>query len=169
MNHSCSCQPTPQPQQRQIQAVSATYTTAHGNAGSSTHLARPGIEPVASWILVRFISTEPQQELLDILVLIISAKLVLWCMSVYSQNQGSGMDILGSHYSSYYGYKMMRTHKQLSITQWRAKMCLRVMFVHPLKCLVFFTTSHNVFFFWWMWTFRILFVFMWLCLDIKKK
>ena len=25
------------PQQRQIQAVSATYTTAHGNAGSLTH------------------------------------------------------------------------------------------------------------------------------------
>ena len=37
LNRSCSCRPTPQPQQRQIQAVSATYTTAHGNAGSLTH------------------------------------------------------------------------------------------------------------------------------------
>ena len=36
-NQSYSCQCTPQPQQHRIQAVSATYTTAHGNAGSSTH------------------------------------------------------------------------------------------------------------------------------------
>ena len=28
---------TPGPQQRGIQAVSATYTTAHGNSGSLTH------------------------------------------------------------------------------------------------------------------------------------
>ena len=27
---------------------SATYTTAHGNAGSLTHGARPGIEPATS-------------------------------------------------------------------------------------------------------------------------
>ena len=39
-------------------------TTAHGNTGSLTHWARPGIEPVSSWILVRFISAAPQQELL---------------------------------------------------------------------------------------------------------
>ena len=36
---------TPEPQQRQIRAVSVTYTTAHGNAGSLTHWARPGFEP----------------------------------------------------------------------------------------------------------------------------
>ena len=29
--------PTPQPQQCGIRAASATYTTAHGNAGSLTH------------------------------------------------------------------------------------------------------------------------------------
>ena len=39
-----------------------TYTTAHGNAGSLTHWVRPGIEPTSSWILVRFISSVPQQE-----------------------------------------------------------------------------------------------------------
>ena len=44
-------------------AASGTYTTAHGNAGSLTHWARPGIEPSSSWILVRFPSTEPQREL----------------------------------------------------------------------------------------------------------
>ena len=43
--------------------VSATYTTAHGNTRSLTHLARPGIEPVSSWILVRLITAEPQREL----------------------------------------------------------------------------------------------------------
>ena len=58
--HRCSCWPTPQPQQHQTQATSATYTTAHGNAGSLTHWGRPGIEPTTSWLLwllVRCIST----------------------------------------------------------------------------------------------------------------
>ena len=32
-----ACQPMPEPQQRGIQAASATYATAHGNAGSLTH------------------------------------------------------------------------------------------------------------------------------------
>ena len=36
-NWSWSCWPTQQPQQCEIQAVSATYTTAHSNAGSLTH------------------------------------------------------------------------------------------------------------------------------------
>jgi len=53
---SCSCCPTPQPQQLRIQAMSKTYTTAHGNAGSLTHWARPGIKPVSLWMLVRFIN-----------------------------------------------------------------------------------------------------------------
>ena len=44
----------PQPQQHRIRAVSATYTTAHGSAISLTQWVRPGIEPVSSWILVRF-------------------------------------------------------------------------------------------------------------------
>ena len=46
----------PQPQQWEIQATSATYTTARGNVGSLTHWARPGIEPVSSWILVRLVN-----------------------------------------------------------------------------------------------------------------
>ena len=44
----------PQPQQHQIQAASVTNTTAHGYAGSSTHWARPGIEPSTSWFLIGF-------------------------------------------------------------------------------------------------------------------
>ena len=47
-NRSCSCRPTPQPQQRGISATPATYTTAHGNIGSFTHWARPGIKPASS-------------------------------------------------------------------------------------------------------------------------
>ena len=62
-NQSCSCGPTPQLQQCQIWASSATYTTAHDNAWSLTHWARPGIEPMSLWMLVRFISAEPWQEL----------------------------------------------------------------------------------------------------------
>ena len=43
---------------------SATFTTAHGNAGSLIHRARPGIKPASLWIVVRFISAVPQRELL---------------------------------------------------------------------------------------------------------
>ena len=52
-----------QPQQRQIQTTSVTWTTAHSNTGSLNHWARPGIEPVSSWIIDRFPSAEPLQEL----------------------------------------------------------------------------------------------------------
>ena len=45
---SCSYLPTPQPQQYQIQAASATYTTACGNAGSSTHWAKSRTESTSS-------------------------------------------------------------------------------------------------------------------------
>ena len=51
--------PTPQPQQQGTQALSAAYTTAHGNTRYLTHWARPRIEPASSWILVGFISTVP--------------------------------------------------------------------------------------------------------------
>ena len=40
-----------------------TYTTVHSNAGSLTHWARPGIEPMSSWMLVRLVSTELWREL----------------------------------------------------------------------------------------------------------
>ena len=36
LNWSCTCWPMPQPQQCRIQAMSATYSTAHSKAGSST-------------------------------------------------------------------------------------------------------------------------------------
>ena len=38
-------------------------TTAHNNARCLNHWARPGIETTSSWILVRFVSAEPRQEL----------------------------------------------------------------------------------------------------------
>ena len=40
-------------------------TAAHGNAGSLTQWARPGIEPLASWFLVVFVSAVPWRELLN--------------------------------------------------------------------------------------------------------
>ena len=36
-------------------AESAIYTTAHSNARSFTHWARPGSEPASSWMPVRFV------------------------------------------------------------------------------------------------------------------
>ena len=58
-----NCQPGAQPQEHQIWAGSATYTTAHSNTGSLIHWARPGVKCASSWILLRFISTEPRWEL----------------------------------------------------------------------------------------------------------
>ena len=54
--------PLPQTQQHRIQATSATYTTACGNARSLTHRERPGIEPASSWTdtLSGSQPTEPQ-------------------------------------------------------------------------------------------------------------
>ena len=66
---SCSSRPTPQPEQREIRAMSTHHTTAQGNAGSLTHWMRPGIKPASSWMLVRFIFSEPGQELLARLIL----------------------------------------------------------------------------------------------------
>ena len=51
-----AAKPTPEPQQRGVQALSAAYTTAHGNTGSLTHRPRPGMEPETSWFLVRFVN-----------------------------------------------------------------------------------------------------------------
>ena len=47
----------------QIQAMSGTYTTAHGNPGTLTRWARPVIEAVSSPKLVRIASAEPWREL----------------------------------------------------------------------------------------------------------
>ena len=35
---------------------------SHSNVGLLTHWAKPGIEPASSWILVGFVSAEPQQN-----------------------------------------------------------------------------------------------------------
>ena len=56
-----------QPQQYHIRATFAS--DAYSSAGSLTHWARPEIEPSSSWILVRFVNHEPQQELLKTAVL----------------------------------------------------------------------------------------------------
>ena len=48
-----------------VRAASATSITAHGYAGSLTHLSWPGMESTSPWIIVGFIATEPQEELLD--------------------------------------------------------------------------------------------------------
>ena len=69
LNRNCCRRPTPQPQPRRIRAVSATCSTACSNARSWTRWARPRFEPASSWILVGFITAEPQQELLTLLLL----------------------------------------------------------------------------------------------------
>ena len=48
--------------------MSVTYTAALGNTWTLTHWAKTGTEPTSSWILVGFITTEPQWELSESLV-----------------------------------------------------------------------------------------------------
>ena len=40
-----------------------TYITAHDKTGFPTHWGKPGIKPMFSWILVKFITTDPPWEL----------------------------------------------------------------------------------------------------------
>ena len=47
-----------------VWAMSAACTAAHSNARSLTHWTGPGMEPTSSWMLVGFVTGEPQQELL---------------------------------------------------------------------------------------------------------
>ena len=63
-----------QSQQCRIRAVSSTYTAAHSNRGYLTSQARPGIESASSWILVGFVTAEPQMELLNLAILDTSCK-----------------------------------------------------------------------------------------------
>ena len=64
--------------QHQIQAASATYTTAHGNAGPLTYWVRPGIKLTTSWFLVGFVCAEPWQELQDN---------AFWYLSIFIKNK----------------------------------------------------------------------------------
>ena len=49
--------------------MSATYITVHSDARSLAHWASPGMEPTSSWILVGFVTTAPQWELIIYLFL----------------------------------------------------------------------------------------------------
>ena len=40
----------------QSHSNAGSFTTAHGNSGSSTHWVRPGIKPTTSWFLVGFVN-----------------------------------------------------------------------------------------------------------------
>jgi len=109
IGRSCSRQPTPQPQQHGIRTASATYTTAHGNARSLTHCARPGIEPATSWFLVGFVNhcamtgtllftfltmfSEEHTFLIlmkSILLIVFLLRFLLFClmMKIFAKNQG---------------------------------------------------------------------------------
>ena len=46
-----------------IKAAATGLHCSHSNARSLTHWAKPGIEPTSSWILVEFVTAEPQEGL----------------------------------------------------------------------------------------------------------
>ena len=61
--HSCTRGIWTFPGQGSNQSCSASLHHSHSNTGSLIHWIRPGIEPASSWILVRFVTTEPWREL----------------------------------------------------------------------------------------------------------
>ena len=89
LSGSCSCLPTPQPQQLRIWAASETYTTVLGNTGSLTHWVRPRLKPTSSWILVGFITAEPQRELLNFYLFFwLVCISLMWGFSSQTRNLG---------------------------------------------------------------------------------
>ena len=74
--------PMPWPQQHQNWAASATYTTAHSNTRSLTYWVGPGIKPISSWILLRFITTEPQWEFSDLFYCFVFCVYLLFLFSI---------------------------------------------------------------------------------------
>ena len=62
---------------------SVTYTESHSNVGSLTHWVGPGIKPASSWILLRFVTAEPQRELLHFLLIYIKSSYV-YCLSSWT-------------------------------------------------------------------------------------
>ena len=62
----------------QIGAIASGLHHSHSNTRSLTHLTRPGIEPAASWFLVRFVSAASQQELQKPLHVVHSYRLVTY-------------------------------------------------------------------------------------------
>ena len=46
----------------QLLAYATATATATATPDHLTHCVRPGIEPISSWILVQFVSAEPQWE-----------------------------------------------------------------------------------------------------------
>jgi len=65
-----------------IGAAATGLCHSHSNARSLTYWARPGIEPVSSWMLVRIISTEPRWKL-KILMLLSKRECVFFvCLNI---------------------------------------------------------------------------------------
>ena len=49
---------------RRIRDTAAGLHHSQSNTGSLIYRVRPGTEPASSWVLVRFVTTEPRWELL---------------------------------------------------------------------------------------------------------
>ena len=73
----------------QIGATPAIYATAHGNVGSSTHWARPRIEPASPWMPVGFANRwattgTPKSIIYPCFLLILSSKHVNFLYLLFS-------------------------------------------------------------------------------------
>ena len=71
----------------QIRAVASGLHCSHSNVRCLTHWARLGIEPTSSWILVGFVTTESQGELLFLGFWGSSILFLYWLQDLHSHQQ----------------------------------------------------------------------------------
>ena len=144
MNWNCSHLPTPQPQQCQIQAISLTYTPAHGNAGSLTHGVRPGIKPTNSWIPVGFVTAEPQWKFLIqfIFCVLITSSLFL---KKFGEHRGFEKLLIPSQFSNAFIYSFYTVLSHLKISTIMIVMDIFSLSVSLCICLIMFLIKHVIF------------------------
>ena len=98
-----------------IWAASMTSTTAHCSTRSLTCWTRPGVEPTSSWILVGFLSSEPQGELWKIHILI-KVKIVLTAHDAVTIRGIREMRVWQVHISSFWA---ICSSKGISFSGWK--------------------------------------------------
>ena len=54
-----------------LRHIGNLYTAVHGSARLPIHWVGPGLEPPSSWILVLFVTVEPQWEFLNYLPILV--------------------------------------------------------------------------------------------------
>ena len=109
--------------------MSTTYTKAHSNARSQTHWARPGIEPMSSWILVGFIPAESQWEL-PLIYFELFIYLFIWSHLCHVEVPGPGIKFTPQHRPKppQWQYRILNRQNDKGILMWSDMIFLKCFF-----------------------------------------